>query len=457
MLNATDNALLTQTGPGTAMGGLFRRFWIPVLLSQEVAEPDCPPVRVTILGQDLVAFRDTSGRVGLVDPRCPHRGADLFFGRNEECGIRCVYHGWKFTVDGDCADLPTFPRDAHHDSIRSRIRLTTYPTREWGDFVWAYLGTAVPQPELPALELALVPPAHRFVSKKLQQCNWAQAAEGGLDTAHFSFLHSPVARRAEDLAVAVGRLTKGYAAATMSHDQIRWMRDDGRPRYTAVKHTAGLLLGASRKADGDDLYWRVAQYLLPCHGYAPGTAKGENYHGQSWVPIDDESCWVFCYTWNPERPLTPLERSQYREGGAIHSDVDARWEPRRHRGNDYLIDRAAQKTESYTGIRGISEQDACIQESQGVIVDRSRELLGPTDAGVVQFRRLMLDTARALAEGRAPLAASCPEAYRVRSGAIVAASSMPFPQVMVERFGDPIGRCGGMPEAGQPGAGAASP
>jgi len=195
MLNAADNELLTRTGADTPMGALFRRFWIPVLLSQELPEPDCPPARVTIMGEELVAFRDTEGRVGLVDPRCPHRGANLFFGRNEECGLRCLYHGWKFDVTGRCVDLPTLPPDR---TFRERVRITAYPVREWGDFVWAYLGPAGALPEVPALEFALVPPAHRFVSKKLQQCNWAQAAEGGLDTAHFSFLHMPVTSSASE-------------------------------------------------------------------------------------------------------------------------------------------------------------------------------------------------------------------------------------------------------------------
>src|SRR5262245_39714799 len=190
MLSAEDNELLTRTGPGTAMGAYFRRFWVPALLSQEVAEPDGPPIRVTVMGEDLVAFRDTRGRVGLLEATCAHRGASLFWGRNENCGIRCAYHGWKYDADGRCVDLPTSPPDA---GLRDKIRLTAYPTREWGDLIWAYLGPADRMPELPALEFAVLPPAHRFVSKKLQECNWAQACEGALDTAHFSFLHTSVA------------------------------------------------------------------------------------------------------------------------------------------------------------------------------------------------------------------------------------------------------------------------
>jgi phenylpropionate dioxygenase-like ring-hydroxylating dioxygenase large terminal subunit len=163
MLGAADNELLTRTGPGTSMGDYFRRFWLPVLLSQEVAEPDGPPVRVKVMGEDLVAFRDSESRVGLLDPVCPHRGANLFFGRNEECGIRCAYHGWKFDVDGRCVDMPTMPPET---TLRDRVRVASYPTREWGEMIWAYLGPPALAPALPELEVALVPPAHRFVSKK---------------------------------------------------------------------------------------------------------------------------------------------------------------------------------------------------------------------------------------------------------------------------------------------------
>lgn len=434
MLTKEQNETLTRTGRGTEMGSLFRRFWIPVLLSRELAERDGAPMRVRLLGEDLVAFRDSSGRVGLVEPRCPHRGADLFFGRNEECGIRCAYHGWKFDAQGDCLEIPTMKDSPTYEHLRRRVKIVAYPTHEWGDFVWAYFGPREAMPALPEMEFALVPPAHRFVSKKLQECNWAQAAEGAIDTAHFSFLHAPVGEN------AVSTLTRGYAPQTMGEKQIRWMKDDGAPRYTVVKHDAGLVLAGARHADDGDLYWRIAQYLLPSHGYAPGTAPGETYHGQTWVPIDDESCWVFTYSWNPERPLSDAERNAYGNGASIHAEVDANYVPLRNRANDYLIDRAAQKHETFSGIKGISEQDAAIQDSQGRIHDRTREILGPTDLGISQFRILMLEAARALAAGASHSALADPAAYRVRSGAIVAAATMPFEGVMQRRFGHPHGR-----------------
>jgi phenylpropionate dioxygenase-like ring-hydroxylating dioxygenase large terminal subunit len=430
MLSAVDNELLTRTGVDAPMGELFRRFWMPALLSQELPEPDCPPVRVKIMGEELVAFRDTEGRVGLVDPRCPHRGANLFFGRNEQCGLRCAYHGWKFDVTGRCVDLPTLPADS---TFSDRVRITAYPVRERGDVVWAYLGPAGPLPALPDLEFALVPPAHRFVSKKLQQCNWAQAAEGGIDTAHFSFLHMPVT--ASD-----GESDAIMRRSSADRNRTRWMRDDPMPEFHVVPHDAGLVIGASRRADGTELYWRVSQFLMPNHGLAPNAFASENYHGQTWVPITDERCWVYCYTWNPERPLTETERQRLRAGQSVHADVDERWVPRRNRDNDYLIDRVDQKLRTFTGIRGISEQDACIQDSQGFIADRTREHLGPTDAAIIQFRRLMLGVARDLRGGVEPAAARRAAAYAVRSGSALADRSVPFADVMVRRFGDAVGR-----------------
>lgn len=433
MLSQEQNAMLTQTGPGTPMGNLFRRFWIPVLLSRELPERDGAPMRVRLLGEDLVAFRDSTGRVGLVEPRCPHRGASLFFGRNEDCGIRCAYHGWKFDVEGKCVEIPTMSADSPtYEHLRRRAGIVAYPTREWGDFVWAWFGPREAMTDLPEMEFALVPPAHRFVSKKLQECNWAQAAEGAIDTAHFSFLHAPVGES------AMSTLTRGYAPQTMGEKQVRWMKNDGAPRYTVVKHEAGLVLAGARHADDSDLYWRIAQYLLPSHGYAPGTAPGETYHGQTWVPIDDESCWVFTYSWNPDRPLSDTERSAYANGASIHAEVDANYVPLRNRGNDYLIDRHAQKHETYSGIKGISEQDAAIQDSQGRIHDRTREMLGPTDLGIAQFRVLMLEAAQALKAGKQ--VRPDPADYRVRSGAVVTPGELPFEAVMQRRFGDPHGR-----------------
>jgi phthalate 4,5-dioxygenase oxygenase subunit len=284
------------------------------------------------------------------------------------------------------------------------------------------------------MEFMRVPPAHRFVSKKLQQCNWAQACEGALDTAHFTFLHMSIG---EDDSLQV--MKQSEAAASGDKDRVRWMRNDGMPRFSISEHEAGLLLGAARTADGDDLYWRISQFLMPNHALAPSTFPGENYHGQTFVPISDEACWIYCYTWNPERPLTNAERERFHKGHTIHASVDEHWVPIRTRDNDYLIDRVEQKYKSFTGITGVSEQDACIQDSQGFIADSTREHLGPTDLGIVRFRRLMLESARNLVDGEAPRAASRPEFYCVRAGGTVAHSSKGLDEVMTVRFGDPAG------------------
>lgn len=439
MLSSEDNAILTQTGAGTPMGELFRRFWIPVLLAEQLPEPDGPQVRVKVMGEELLAFRDTGGGVGLIEPRCPHRGANLFFGRNEKGGIRCAFHGWKFAVDGACLEIPIVAPDRVAGML-DKARIKAYPAREWGGLVWAYMGPPTRMPALPAMEFALLPASHRHVSKKFQECNWAQAAEGGLDTAHFSFLHQPVGESEEELREKAARATMGFAKGTMTHDHVRWMRDDPRPRYDIVRHDAGMVLGTSRQAEPGMRYWRIAQFLMPCHGYTPSATAGQTYHAQTWVPVDDHNCWVYVYSWNPKRPITDEERDSFRKGGAVYSELGPGWMPLRNRGNDYLLDRGLQKTENFTGITGVSEQDAAIQDSQGTIADRTRELLGPTDIGVVQFRRLVLEAAKGLVEGVEPPWAARPEAYRVRAGGIVAGEALSFEAVMRDRFGDPLGR-----------------
>ncbi len=436
MLSAADNDMLTQTGAHSPMGMLFRRFWMPALLSSELAEPDGPPVRVRLLGEDYVGFRDSAGKVGLVEPHCPHRGANLFFGRCEDGGIRCAYHGWKFDRAGQCLEATTLPRDAKYDAVVPRLGLHACAVEEVGGIVWAYLGPPAERPALPHFELFDMAPEQFHVSKKLQECNWAQSCEGALDTAHFSFLHMSI-NEDEQLGHS---MRQSEASASGDANRLRWLRADPTPQFSILPHEAGLVLGAARRADGDDLYWRISQFLLPNHALAPSTFPGENYHGQCWVPIDDVSCWIYCYTWNPQRPIADDERARYRAGHTIHATTDAQHVPIRRRANDYLIDRDDQKRRSYTGIAGVSEQDQMIQDSQGFIVDRTREHLGPTDAGIVRFRRVMLDAARAAMRQQLHVAARHPEAFRVRAGGAVAHQDMSISEVMRARFGDVYGR-----------------
>ena len=428
MLTAADNELLVRTGPGTGMGEYFRRYWLPVALSREMPAPDSPPIRVKLMGEDLVAFRDTHGRVGLIEPRCAHRGTSLFFGRNEECGLRCIHHGWKYDVDGKCVDMPNVEPDA---GMRGKISIKAYPTREFGEMVWAYLGPREVMPELPQLEHGMLSAPHGYVTKRLQQCNWAQSMDGALDTAHFSFLHMPAPKQVSNVNPAVAA----------DERRMRWLRNDPMPRFTVVDHDVGFVVGGARKADGAELYWRITQFMLPSHSVTPSAMPGEVYYGYTWVPVDDESCWIYVYGWHPDRVITAEERAKFEKGGyGQFAELGPGYLPIRNRSNDYLIDREAQKNVSFTGVRGIAEQDTLAQESQGLIADRTQEHLTATDVGVVHFRRLMLKEAKALRGGKEPAAAQHPAGYRLRSGGAVLDSGLSFEEVMKTRFGSATGR-----------------
>jgi phthalate 4,5-dioxygenase oxygenase subunit len=438
MLSKADNEFLTQAGAGTPMGALLRRFWMPALLSSELPERDGPPRKIRIMGEDLLAFRDTNGRIGIVEPHCPHRGAGLYFGRNEECGLRCAFHGWKFDVEGNCVDLPILPPESGY---KETVKLLAYPTREWGDIVWVYMGPREEMPELPQLELGLVPAAHRYVSKKWQDCNWVQSLEGAIDTAHFSFLHN-IPSKDTATRLDVLRQSSAIGAQKELEDRIRWVMADPRPKFAIRGHDTGLVIGAARKTDSTDLYWRIAQFLMPNHALVPVAFPGDVYHGQAWLPVDDTNCWIFTYSWVPDRPLTNTERTKYATGLSLHAEVDDEYMPVRNIRNDYMIDRESQKTVSYTGIKGVSEQDAAIQDSQGPIQDRTREHLGPTDIGIVEFRKMIMGAARALRDGTSPKASTAAQRYAVRAGGWMAGPEKDIATVMTERFGHRDGYVG---------------
>ncbi|MBU2410362.1 MAG: Rieske 2Fe-2S domain-containing protein, partial [Gammaproteobacteria bacterium] len=416
MLSAEDNELLTRTGPQTPMGRYFRCFWQPVALSRELPESDGAPIRVHVLGEKLVAFRNARGEVGLVDSRCPHRGADLYFGRNEDCAIRCVFHGWKFDMEGRPVELPNVPpRSQYHQTIR----LKAYPTREYGGIVWGYLGPVDdehPLPEVPQLDHGLVPESHRFVTKKLQECNWAQSIEGALDTSHFSFLHMP----------APHVPSNANEDAPADEKRLRWIREDPMPEFSLLEHDVGFVVGGARRADGTQRYWRTAQFALPSHSTTPSTLPGETHFGYTWVPIDDENCWIYTYAWNPERPFTDEERARFAGGHGVIAEVDENYFPLSNRGNEYRIDRALQKSVNFTGVRGVAEQDAMIQDSLGRISDRTQEHLSATDAAIVRFRRAVMGGAKALARGEWPTAPQRHASYRLRSGSWIAAEGVSF-------------------------------
>src|SRR5918911_583439 len=406
MLSAKDNELLTRVGRGTPMGEFLRRFWLPALLSDELPEPDCDPIRTRTLGEDLVAFRDTNGRVGIVDAYCPHRRAPLFFGRNEECGLRCVYHGWKFDTEGACIDMPNEPPES---DFKRKVQATTYPVEERGGVLWAYLGPPTHRPGPPELEWTHVPDSHRYVSKRIQSCNYLQNVEGEVDSSHVSFLHS-----------------KGAAPDSAGIQDLRstlpdYMARDRAPRFFVLPTEYGMMIGARREAEEDSYYWRVTQFLMPTYTMIP-VPVGAPVSFTAATPMDDESMLGFTVTWHPERPLRDDEIGQIESWLGVHTEVDPRtFRPVRNKDNDYLIDRAYQRSgRSYTGIRGIREEDLAVQESMGSVCDRTIEHLGSADLAVIAMRRRLLEAVRGLAErGEMPYEARNAEAYRVRSAALV--------------------------------------
>src|SRR5512140_2729325 len=378
MLRKEQNDLLTQTGPGTPMGELFRRSWQPVLLAEELPENECPPVRVKLLSERLLAFRDSEGRLGLIDEFCAHRGVSLWFGRNEESGLRCPYHGWKYDVNGQCVDVPSEPAESGYCQ---KIKLKSYPLIEKGGVLWAYLGPPDKRPPEPAYEFATVPDKHRFVSKRLQESNWLQAMEGGIDSSHVSFLHS-------------GNINSDPLFKGARGNQYNI--NDTRPVFEVVESAGGLYIGARRNAENGNYYWRITQYVLPSFTMiAP--RGGHTVHGHFWIPIDDETCWAWSYDFRPDRELTSAEIAAMRDGKGIHVKVDEAYRPLANKDNDYLMDRAAQKAgRTFSGVEGIAMQDASLQESMGPIVDRTKENLVSTDNGIIMARHRLLRAVKAL-------------------------------------------------------------
>ena len=392
MLTASDLTFLTQTGPGTPMGELFRRFWLPAMLPRELPEPDCAPVRLRLLGEDMVAWRNTDGAIGVMQNACPHRGASMFFGRNEENGLRCVYHGWKFDTEGACVDMPNEPAESN---FKHKIRAAAYAAAEYGDVIWVYMGPKHLKPELPKLEWALVPEGQRAVHKWFQDCNYAQGMEGDLDTSHVSFLH----RVFEPQNDRQRRLTKSGQAI---------LNADGSPILTVKETDYGFAYGARRNADSD-YYWRVTQFLLP--GYSMIASQSSTRSSGSWLPVDDEHCMGWRFNWDYATPF-PLER---RGGNGSYPRVDEKFNAVATRANDYQIDRQMQKTYNYTGILNIREQDTAMTETMGAVMDRTREHLGTTDMAIILYRRQLMRLARLLQQGVEPYAATHGDAYRVRS------------------------------------------
>ena len=409
-----QNALLTRTGPGEPMGALFRRYWLPILVASELPEPDCPPVRVKYLSERLIAFRDSEGKLGLVDEFCAHRGVSLWFGRNEECGLRCPYHGWKFDVTGQCVDVPSEPKESGY---AAKIKLASYPLVEAGGMFWTCLAPPEERPPFPGFEFLSLPPGHLYASKRLQECNWAQAMEGGIDSSHVSWLHSM-----ELHTDPLHRATKGAGS-----------QRDRAPKFEIVESNGGLLIGARRVAEPGMSYWRVTQWIMPSFTMIP--PYGDNaLNGHAWVPIDDETCWVWTFTWHPTRKLTDEELEAMRNGQGIHVLYEpGGFRPALNKDNDYGMDRAGQRAgKTFSGVHGVAQQDASVQESMGPIVDRSRENLVATDNAIIMARQRLMRAATALAARGEPPPALDPACHAVRSASFVAPDDAVFHQAKPE-------------------------
>ena len=414
MLSAEDNALLTKVGSGTPMGELMRQFWIPALQTTELPGPDCDPVRVRLLGEDMVAFRDTNGTVGFIDSSCPHRRASLFFGRNEECGLRCVYHGWKYDVNGNCVDMPSEPAESN---FKDKVKITAYPARERGGVVWVYMGLREELPPLPDLEANMLPEGEWAVSSIMRSCNFVQALEGDIDTSHLGFLHLG----SVDPAQAVPGSYDYYTVNIRS------------PRYKVIDTDYGTTYAAYREAEDDTYYWRFAHFLLPFYVMIPTGVLGVQVLARAWVPIDDDHTMFWSM-------IAPSTRQGGGQGGAgapgqgvnIDGKTGAtdylpngtgwydRWTLAANAENDYRIDRRAQKTnQNYTGIDGIYLQDQVVTESMGTTSDRTKEHLGTSDTMVIRTRQRLMSSAKELQEGIVPVAVDHPDLYAIRSGGVI--------------------------------------
>jgi len=412
MLSKEDNEILCRVGPGTPMGNVMRQYWIPAIRSDELPAPDCPPLRVKLLGEELIGFRMTSGKVGLIQNACPHRGASLFFGRNEEEGLRCVYHGWKFDATGQCVDMPSEPAESN---FKNKVRAKAYPTYERNGIIWAYMGPREVPPPLPEIEHTLLNKDIARITIIHRPCNWMQGWEGEMDTVHAAFLHGG-ANKAED-----------YEPGSFNYYQYR----ERAPRFSVIDTPIGVSYGAYRPAEPDTYYWRVAHMMFPFYAVIPAGWLG------IYVPMDDEHTlhWEILVRpqLGPDAVGGPAAQAGGRgigTGGGTMGPTTwlpngtgwyDRWNIDQNMANDYKIDREAQRTwKSYSGIQGIRQQDMAVTESMGPIYDRTREHLGSTDALIIRTRRKLIKVAKDFRDhGILPPGVDEPHLYHMRSGEFI--------------------------------------
>jgi phthalate 4,5-dioxygenase oxygenase subunit len=399
MASARENDILTQVGPGTPMGELMRQYWIPAAFSAELAA-DGAPLRLMLLGEKLIAFRDSTGRIGVMDHRCPHRCASLFFGRNEHEGLRCVYHGWKFDVSGACVDMPNVPPEYDY---KAKVRARAYRARERGGLIWVYMGERAQPPELPALEPALLPETDVSMFFCQRECNWAQALEGDIDTSHFGFLH-------------VGGVSgDDFPPGNMS----RYPAAHRQPEMMVARTELGTVYGARRLIDGK-LYWRFAPFAMPFWTIAPDGDFDRHIMARAWIPMDDHHTMFLQMAWKGNAPRSRTLKSGEWMAGFTHkldylpnsTDWYGRWRLRHNVASDYGIDREVQRHKSFTGIDGVLLQDQAITESMGKVIDHDFEHLGYSDLMVIQTRRRLIEAAQAWQRDRTvPPGVDNPQAY----------------------------------------------
>lgn len=388
-LSKEDNELLTRVGPETPMGGLLRRFWAPVLLAEELPAPDADPIRVKAFGEYFAAFRDTQGRLGLLDARCPHRGADLSFGIVEEGGIRCGRCYWKFDVDGNILDMPLEPEDS---PLWQEVKAPSFGIVEYGGLIWAYLGPADDAPELPEFEWTRVEPDHRYLSRFIVDCNYMQAVEGGLDASRVAALQKVGALGPDDP-----------------------MGEDAAHIVEAKETEYGLLVGAALDAGAAKSALHVTHWLMPFYTTAPTDRQGV-YEGVAWVPVDDESTMAFPVTYSPRKPLSKRVLAEIRRGKRVHPQLaEGSYRRRRNKDNGFAAGGNPKPNDFASRFETAFEMALACQESMGTIVDRSNETLGPNDGAVEGARRILMQAAVDLMEGTIPVIVHKGEVYRVRS------------------------------------------
>jgi phthalate 4,5-dioxygenase len=391
MLSRQENELLCRVGPDAPMGRMMRRYWLPAAMSIELVAGT--PKRIRLLGESFVAFRGDDGVVAVLDEACPHRGASLLLARTEGCALRCIYHGWKIDATGAVLETPTEPEGS---AFAAKVRVAAYPVYECAGIVWTYLGAPAAAPPVPDFAYSRVPESHRVNAKFRTDCNWAQSLEGAIDTAHSNFLHSA------NILPQAG-IERSQAADTRTARPSQ----DGRPRILTEDTAYGFRYAAIRRPldDAD-----VKQYVRVTHFVAPFTAiipYGDLQNVQLYVPIDDEHTYMYNVKFGPA-PIS-AERAEYLRGGL---DSDGDYGTIRNRANNWLQDRAAMKTTSFTGIEVIRNQDTAVQESMGPIFDRTKEHLGTSDVAIIRMRRRMLDSVRAFTEsGAEPLGIAEPFDY----------------------------------------------